>query len=221
MVNVVYANDQNTLLHFARLTETCDRLPVATMITAVVTTVSNCTAECAGVLNLEAVEDIICHEHEQPAPDSVWLQWNETVTCPLSTFEDRLASVNDACNSGRNFADGGPKLCSLECGVELVPFYNDCRTTVDALFDAFDGVEDGTAAVFATAQGLCDRMDLANPVEELRSMIASGCEVDTHRIVAEGETKEAEAQGGVHGEGHFIAHKRSAPKHAFRRVGML
>eukprot|EP01052_Picozoa_sp_SAG31_P028133 SAG31_NODE_2689_length_5243_cov_3.364697_2_plen_736_part_00 len=164
MVQMVFERDTFRLHAFSRLTDACDRLPVEPMTSTLLQTlVSACPdSSCTSVPELEALNHLSCNGSAQTGSRPSWLQWPEESQCPLSSIERRLAAVNEACCSNGNYYRGQPRECSLDCAVELVPFYNECRATIDELFDAADGVEDGVATHFLAATGLCDECAINN-----------------------------------------------------------
>ena len=103
----------------------------------------------------------------------------------------RLAVVDAACCKGDGDCDkNGPAACSLDCAIELVPAYDDCRQTINVNFDSADGQEDGVADNFKKVYDNCLAIDsttggarLRDQAEQrLQTMIADGCDADTTAI---------------------------------------
>ena len=206
IITIVFAAQHEVLRHFQVLTETCDALPVMPMLRAIQTAVTSC--ECTPVPALVKTGNLSCSPDKSPywwnplkvvpvtlppAPN-VWLQSPEEAACPLSQFEGRLDAVNQACchSSAGEVCEpiGPPQSCSLDCAVELIPFYRDCRSTIDKTMDAgSDGNEheDGAADEWAVAVDTCMSMDVklpgGNPAVRLSELVAAGCTVDTSRVV--------------------------------------
>ena len=60
------------------------------------------------------------------------------IMLPMATH--RLVATDTACCAGDGDCDkNGPAACSLNCAIEMVTLYDDCRQTINANFDAADG----------------------------------------------------------------------------------
>ena len=77
-----------------------------------------------------------------------------TATCPLSSFEQRVAAIDDICcrNTGEAVCvDGMPESCPYACGRGWTEFFRDCEPVIDAMFD--------NAAEFSRLTDRCLQVD--------------------------------------------------------------
>ena len=65
--------------------------------------------------------------------------------CRMGTLASRLGTTNTACcadEHGRPTCTGNgsvPSQCSVSCATTFVPFYKECKTELNGLFDGADG----------------------------------------------------------------------------------
>jgi|EP01047_Picozoa_sp_COSAG01_P012636 hypothetical protein len=90
--------------------------------------------------------------------------------CDVHTLATRIASLNHACCLGEPGGTCRTGICSVDCGVALLPLLDECRPLLDAIYDDVDSVQDGTAQVFDTLQGRCQHLD-GHPLDALSRLV--------------------------------------------------
>jgi hypothetical protein len=75
--------------------------------------------------------------------------------CDVHTLATRISNLNHACCLGESGSSCTPGVCSVDCGMALLPLLDECRPLLDAIYDDVDSVQDGTAAVFDTLNTRC------------------------------------------------------------------
>eukprot|EP01048_Picozoa_sp_COSAG05_P005924 COSAG05_NODE_365_length_10774_cov_121.347822_9_plen_572_part_00 len=106
-------------------------------------------------------------------------------TCDLSTLDNRIDTLNTACCSlGACYTSNDE--CSVDCAIVLLPLLADCRTTLDAAYDANDGVEDGVASIFDDTTIACLSIPSAQALLRVQELYDTGaCSAESLNGVGE------------------------------------
>ena len=88
----------------------------------------------------------------------------------------RVARLDTTCcpNGATDCPGGQPTACSVACGAALSPLMDECGAMLDVLFDAADGVEDGTADIFRSLLRMCNLLMPQEILGELQPLQAAG-----------------------------------------------
>eukprot|EP01050_Picozoa_sp_SAG11_P034404 SAG11_NODE_12144_length_719_cov_293.996774_2_plen_186_part_01 len=154
------------------------------MVKTIATTLSACSPECSPPQSVSITRGLMCDQELQEERSDGFLTWDTSPECPASSLNNRLYEVNIACCYESVCDHGTLETCSLDCATDLIPFYEDCRDTIDSSFDADDGDEDGVAAGFSHAAAICSSMDISVPITRLNRLLSEGCDVDTDGITS-------------------------------------
>ncbi len=108
----------------------------------------------------------------------VLLHWLAAVGAQQDCFS-ALADINGACCTGNSCQAGGsgvPDECSADCAAIFVPFFQDCRSTLDTVgsvdLSAFDEFYQGCDAV--DGEGACEwASDVMAELEDARRQVLS------------------------------------------------
>jgi hypothetical protein len=169
---------------FATVTRTCHALPRSPLISAIVESIASTCGYCIVPDTLTVTHTLQCNPANESECAPVWPTLKMEPSCPLFDFASRLAIVNAACCAAEDDCGKAcPTSCSLQCAVQVVPFYTICRKTIDKNFDHIDGTDDGNAEGFAKLVDDCKRMDRGVPKERLCTLIGDEhCDVNTTTI---------------------------------------
>lgn len=94
----------------------------------------------------------------------------------MTTLYARVARLDATCcpNGVADCPNGSPTACSVACGAALSPLMDECGRLLNVLFDAADGVEDGTADIFRSLMRKCNTLRPQDILAELQPLQAAG-----------------------------------------------
>jgi hypothetical protein len=106
--------------------------------------------------------------HGQATPPS-------SSSCDMGTLYTRIQAMNTACCAAPAHCAGAPPTtCSLDCGIQFVPLYDECAAVMNALLDGTDGTEDGTANFLPTLRSQCNALSPADVLDYIGQLRGSG-----------------------------------------------
>eukprot|EP01052_Picozoa_sp_SAG31_P023966 SAG31_NODE_2010_length_6670_cov_3.036220_2_plen_514_part_00 len=99
---------------------------------------------------------------------------NFETTCDMGTLYARLDSLtSECCTVNEQVSCDGPA-CSTSCIGVLMPLLDDCHDTINRLFDADDGVEDGHDRIISNAYDQCAATPPATLINDLKALQERG-----------------------------------------------
>eukprot|EP01052_Picozoa_sp_SAG31_P008527 SAG31_NODE_433_length_15750_cov_6.132579_4_plen_394_part_00 len=182
-----------------RLAETCAKFA----IWAHSTTEPPC---CCHIISPDDAGTAMVINPTAQGPGNGWATWSRTQShlhgglhdithqgsCTMATFQARADATNAACCADGDScgSSGIPASCSLDCAELFVPFYDECRSIIEAVLPS------AQLSGFETLAGQCLDIDPATMWTAINQLTAQGCVLREHAVTSSGGQPIVPSTGG-------------------------